>query len=332
MADSSAVENPIILNLSSTYGPLLLGSLLCCLLYGMAVIQMMMYFNKYERDSIWIKLFVLLVWSIGTASTICNLVALWPPLILKWGSIHELQLTQLPLLHRVWVMGVEVFLVHMFYIYRIYMVNGRKPLLPCLLIPFALFQLIESALYTHLTLGGTSLSSLSGSTVKALGISGRAVIAFVDIAIVVLMIRALLKDGFPKFKSSKKMIVNLVILTIHTGLWTAVCAIVVFTLNASSDQLYFTIVEFPLTPLYLVSLLANLNVRNYVRGGTKPDVEYNSFPLSNSSNSALGSRRSGPGSQIAAGFQIQTKTTSGHVAAFDSESDTVNNSKPAVGF
>ena len=55
--------------------------------------------------------------------------------------------------------------------------------------------------------------------------------------------------------------------------------------------------EFPLTPLYLVSLLANLNVRNYVRG-TKPDVEYNSFPLSTSSNSALGSRRFGPASQV----------------------------------
>ena len=40
MADSPVVDNPIILNLSSTYGPLLLGSLLCCLLYGMAVIQM----------------------------------------------------------------------------------------------------------------------------------------------------------------------------------------------------------------------------------------------------------------------------------------------------
>ena len=39
MADA-AVENMYILNLMSTYGPILIGSLLSCVLYGMACIQM----------------------------------------------------------------------------------------------------------------------------------------------------------------------------------------------------------------------------------------------------------------------------------------------------
>lgn len=91
--------------------------------------------------------------------------------------------------------------------------------------------------------------------------------------------------------------------------------------------------EFPLTPLYVNSLLANLNVRDYVRG-VKADVEYNSFPLDNLCNTALG-RRSGSGSQVctaethrlnalaeprqmAEGFRVQTMTN-GHVTAFDSD-------------
>ena len=39
MADA-AFENPVILDLMSTYGPLLIGALLSCVLYGMSVIQM----------------------------------------------------------------------------------------------------------------------------------------------------------------------------------------------------------------------------------------------------------------------------------------------------
>ena len=39
MADA-VTENPYILNLMGTYGPLLIGGLLSCVLYGMAIIQM----------------------------------------------------------------------------------------------------------------------------------------------------------------------------------------------------------------------------------------------------------------------------------------------------
>ena len=69
-------------------------------------------------------------------------------------------------------------------------------------------------------------------------------IAFVDIAIVVLMIYSLLREGYPRFQkfvslfmlsnhvlisppaSSRRMIFRLIVLTINTGLWTAVFAIV----------------------------------------------------------------------------------------------------------
>ncbi|KAI1787187.1 hypothetical protein LXA43DRAFT_720638 [Ganoderma leucocontextum] len=281
MADA-AFENPAILNLMGTYGPLLIGALLSCVLYGMAVIQIFLYFSNYERDSIWMKLYVVLVWAIETASTTCVLAALWPVLILKWGSLHELSLTQSPMLHRVWMTGLGTFLVHMFYIYRIYMVNGRKPLLPCLLIPFTLYQMIETCVYVHSGLSNGALSTLSGNTLTALGMSGRAAIAFIDIAIAALMVHALLKGGVPQFKSSRKMIFRLVILTINTGLWTAVFAILVLIMIIPyQNELYYTAVDFPLTSLYLNSLLANLNAREYVRSA-KGDVECNSYQLGDS--------------------------------------------------
>ena len=83
-------------------------------------------------------------------------------------------------------------------------------------------------------------------------------IAFVDIAIVVLMIYSLLREGYPRFQkfvsfftlshhmlilpsgSSRKMIFRLIVLTINTGLWTAVFAIVDLVLvGLRIELLYF---------------------------------------------------------------------------------------------
>ena len=47
------------------------------------------------------------------------------------------------------------------------------------------------------------------------------------------------------------------------------------------DQLYYCAVDFPLTSLYLNSLLANLNARDYVRSAAV-DVGYNSYPMGES--------------------------------------------------
>lgn len=101
------------------------------------------------------------------------------------------------------------------------------------------------------------------------------------------------------------MIFKLTALTIHTGLWTAVFAIFVLILVRALSQshshsslplkcyrptmqyipyqkeLYYCAVDFPLTSLYLNSLLANLNAREYVRGA-KTDVEHSSYQLGGS--------------------------------------------------
>lgn len=44
------------------------------------------------------------------------------------------------------------------------------------------------------------------------------------------------------------------------------------------DKLYYCAVDFPLTSLYLNSLLANLNTREYVRAGPGDDG-YNTYPM-----------------------------------------------------
>ena len=40
MADATSFENPVILNLMSSYGPILIGAIFQSVLYGMAIVQL----------------------------------------------------------------------------------------------------------------------------------------------------------------------------------------------------------------------------------------------------------------------------------------------------
>ncbi|GJE83991.1 hypothetical protein PsYK624_000650 [Phanerochaete sordida] len=75
------------------------------------------------------------------------------------------------------------------------------------------------------------------------------------------------------FRRTDKVILRLTILTINTGLWTAVLAIIDFSLIAWRPlNTVFVIFEYPLSALYLNTFLANLNARKYVRAGARPEA------------------------------------------------------------
>ncbi|PIL27193.1 hypothetical protein GSI_10336 [Ganoderma sinense ZZ0214-1] len=93
------------------------------------------------------------------------------------------------------------------------------------------------------------------------------------------MIWALLKGGYPKFKSSRRMVFRLLIITVNTGFWTAVFAIIDLALIVPfPNQLYWCAVDFPLTSLYLNALLANLNTREYIFAPLG-EGDYNTYPM-----------------------------------------------------
>ncbi|OSD07672.1 hypothetical protein PYCCODRAFT_1421618 [Trametes coccinea BRFM310] len=114
---------------------------------------------------------------------------------------------------------------------------------------------------------------------QGLEIALRASGTFVDIAIATAMVYHLHKQrrstSVCPMRRSKKMIHRLIVLTVVTGLWTAIAALIDFVLVAAFPQgLLFCIVELPFSSLYVNSLLANLNARQFLR---KTDVELSSI-------------------------------------------------------
>ncbi|OSD07667.1 hypothetical protein PYCCODRAFT_1455784 [Trametes coccinea BRFM310] len=266
-------------NLAQSYGPILIGANLSCVAWGISCMQLFLYYTNYENDSVALKIFVFCIWIMDAVGQAMVLAGLWPALITRWGSLAELSVSQPLLVHHVWLAATVGAIVQVFFLRRIYkFASGRNRLLLCILLlqmPFILWQIVGAIIYTVWQAEDSSLGALTEHRAVVLEISLRADTAFIDIAIAVAMVYSLYRQRSANFARSKRLVHRLIILTIVTGLWTAIIAIVVLSLIAAFPTgLQFSAVEFPLNALYVNALLANLNARKFLRNA---DVEFNTY-------------------------------------------------------
>ncbi|KAI0704546.1 hypothetical protein C8Q76DRAFT_176338 [Earliella scabrosa] len=191
----------------------------------------------------------------------------WPALIQKWGSLQELGTLRETNLHRIWVVCLVTFIVQSFYFYRIYrLIDKRWRIAGIVLAPLVLWQIILAPIYVKLCFDDLSFATLFSPRSEALVISLRVTTAVVDIVIMVAMTWLLLRHQNSEFRRTSKMLDRLVMITVNTGVWTALLAIVDLALLLKfKNGIQWCITEFPIGPLYVNAFLANLNARSYVR-------------------------------------------------------------------
>ncbi|KAI9065212.1 hypothetical protein FKP32DRAFT_1674860 [Trametes sanguinea] len=265
--------NPIPLDLSVSYGPILIGSTLSWACWGVSCLQMFLYYSNYENDPTHLKIFVFVVWLIDTVAEVMLTAFMWQILIEKWA---EVPVTRPLVLHRIWVTSIVFVVVQLFFLSRIYrLVTGsrwKKLLVPILLSPFILWQCAGVIPYIILTYQNPAFALLSTHRIVSLEISLRGCSAFIDIVIAATMVFLLYSSmrRRPELRVSRKMIQRLIVLIAVTGCWTAVVALAELILMASfPTKLLYGYVEYSLSPLYVNALLANLNARHSLR---KADV------------------------------------------------------------
>ncbi|GJJ08223.1 hypothetical protein Clacol_002432 [Clathrus columnatus] len=67
-------ENPIVLDLSSVHGLVLLGTVLSWGLWGISCMQVFLYYTTYDGDPYYLQFLVIFLWVIGTAAGVVNLI------------------------------------------------------------------------------------------------------------------------------------------------------------------------------------------------------------------------------------------------------------------
>ncbi|EKM50902.1 uncharacterized protein PHACADRAFT_212818 [Phanerochaete carnosa HHB-10118-sp] len=273
-SSSSPLMGPTGLNVMSSYGTQLLGSVFSTGLWGISCTQVFLYFLNYDRDSWALKIFVIYLWALGTAVEAVTWAGMFQALITNWGSLQNLLTVNTAIVHRTWLSAVVAFSAQMFFLYRIYRFTGGKGWLvrACMAsaILIASCGLGSIIAYSALILSNIQsiTATLSSHRIFAIAIVARSVSAFADIMIAVWMAALLSrKTGEKTFSSSNRMVYRLIIMSINSGFWTALVALIDLSLIAwNYTDLAFSICEYPLTSLYVNMILANLNVREYLRG------------------------------------------------------------------
>ncbi|SJL18093.1 uncharacterized protein ARMOST_21665 [Armillaria ostoyae] len=114
-------ENPIILDLTSSYGSLLVGSWLACATWGVSSLQVFIYYmSSGNIDPRFLRILVHSGTVFDTTNVILVLKGQWRVLIHQYGGIQGLEETPLEILHHIWVETIVIVIVQLYFIRRIY--------------------------------------------------------------------------------------------------------------------------------------------------------------------------------------------------------------------
>ncbi|KIJ64709.1 hypothetical protein HYDPIDRAFT_28075 [Hydnomerulius pinastri MD-312] len=250
-------------------GSTLAGIFGCLVLYGVSIMQTFIYYVGYPKDSIAQKLLVAIVFVLDTAHTLLACSGIWNYLIQDYGDLPNISVLHVPITLVILVTPLVSFLVQSYFVWRIWFLSaGRfKWMFPAVMMPCVTLQPALSFYYIAKLLTTPTVAELSSPLMMKLANACNGTAAAVDITITIAMC-TLLAMGRTRFNANTdRMLLRLIVISINTGLWTALFALFAVILHvAYPGDLIYTGVYFPLCTLYCNTLVANFNVRSYARG------------------------------------------------------------------
>ncbi|KAF8885235.1 hypothetical protein CPB84DRAFT_1788493 [Gymnopilus junonius] len=256
----------VSIDISGPFNGIYSSSYICAALLGISIAQTYMYFRNYPKDRIILKLFVLWLLGLNTASQILVVKGLSRPLLKNWANVVALQSAVPEFVWQILTTGLLSSSAQIFFTYRLWFYSSKNILYPLVLVPAALSQLVADIIYIVGALGSdTTNTSLHDIDFERAATAANSIAVGVDILIAALMGYRLLtsRSGFAR---TDRMVNTLFVITVNSGLWTAIVAIIALAASLKfSNILNYAAIYITLAPLYCNTVLANLNVRDYVR-------------------------------------------------------------------
>ncbi|EPT01435.1 hypothetical protein FOMPIDRAFT_1120437 [Fomitopsis schrenkii] len=244
--DNSSLDD----HLNNTVGCVFVGILLELILYGFFIAQTQYYFHEYPYDRLYLQI---LVRSLDTARTCCDLQFLWSYLVTSHGNIDGMsRFTGVKA--EFFLAALVVLIVQMYYIHSIWRFMAHRWHRIPLTITMALLailsfcacsslvdldQLTESSICTH--------SRLARAKIPASIETVTAVVTDVYIAIA---LSITLRGKRTGFSGTDTLISKLVTFAIHRGILTAVLQLLHFatyigTFHDGPNKLIWAVFHFP---------------------------------------------------------------------------------------
>ncbi|KAN0086247.1 hypothetical protein V8E55_007381 [Tylopilus felleus] len=256
--------------LGPTYGVELLATFVAVALWGTTCMQTELSVEsiprrwlirtRYPKDRLILKSLVVWLWLVNTVHEILIVKGVYDSQIVGFCDYHRVQT---PIPEYLWQALLTTFFTH-----RIWRFNGTPWFYWAILVPVCLFELVGVLVFIAFgTILPAELVSRTPATLFVGIVSAiQAVSAAADLAIAAGLIILLIKRKEHALKSTRSLLQRLLVLTINTGIWTALFAVFCFVaMIASEGTLIYAAIYFPLCPLYCNTVLANLNARDFLR-------------------------------------------------------------------
>ncbi|KDR71446.1 hypothetical protein GALMADRAFT_786596 [Galerina marginata CBS 339.88] len=249
-----------MVDIPKTFGALMVGGIIAAVFSGMVTAQAFSYFKYYVNDPRGIKALVGVVWFLDFCHTIFVSVALWDHLIAHFGDAARIDYIPWSLAITIAFTAVLTFLVHLFFIFRIFKLSMNNFVIAIPLGLLACARLCFACLTTAKMIKLKSLKSFVELYTWSFS-CGLSLSSLLDILITTLLCYLLLQNH-KKNSSMNGILDALMLYAFENGSLT--CAATVTSLICwltMHTNLIFMGIHFVISKLYANSLLATLNAR-----------------------------------------------------------------------
>jgi len=259
-------------------GVQLIGVFVANLLLGIGMLQTFIYYTSKAKDKLLLKLLPAFLIALSFTSHFMLCTAVYKVLVVDFGDLLSIVI-DLPfepfmanMLQSWVVLGAQ-----MFYVYRIFVFGRSKVSLrpyiwifPSICVPISVGYVVATHVFNlQSILHGTSAAMIYSPTwiVSVYVLEG--VNLFLDSVFVIGMVTLLIYERRSQFNKTDEMLNRLIFLAVNSGLATMIAAIlsIIFSAHDSQSSIY-GLFHYLIAPLYVNSVLANLNCRDYARGGS----------------------------------------------------------------
>ncbi|KAF9458926.1 hypothetical protein BDZ94DRAFT_1069452 [Collybia nuda] len=239
-------------------GPVLIGTMMSILLFGIMVVQTYIYFERYKNDATWIKAMVILLFILDALSSAFAMSMTYEYLVKNFGDLEAIVVTNIGINAYPIFTGLTACIVQCFFARRIDVLTERRWLAISIAV-LANFQMLAGI---GVGIGGAIVKRFSDlgklKQIILVWLFGSVVTdALITISLVLFLHQA--KTGFP---GTDHMTARIIRFTVQTGLLTTTCALgVVMAYLISSQSTVDLAFGLPLSKLYTNSLVSSLNAR-----------------------------------------------------------------------
>ncbi|THU97153.1 hypothetical protein K435DRAFT_778185 [Dendrothele bispora CBS 962.96] len=267
---SSLPDRPTPISQSAfakSYGGTLICGFFAILFYGVSLLQTYMYYLKYTRDTIWMKLLVLFITILGTVQIGLICTTIYTYLVISYtnpsilaGGLWSVYIGVI--LGYIVCVIIQTFFAKMIY----HLTSGVKRYL--LVTGFAVFIISEFAFgicWVVMEFKSATLAQLVPWVSKLL--VPLRILRMVSDGTTTLSLCLILFDANVQFKPSVKLIRTIIIYAINRFILTTIVGCVqTILMLVDPHSISALSIEFIAVHLYINSFLAALNARNRIRG------------------------------------------------------------------